>query len=132
MEAVVSTLSRYPSTNMKNWFALWARSMDIAMGAPEVIAHRLALFHRMDPWAPATMLEAQHMVLEKMQASQEAWWVWYQEMLKEGTRQAFNPEMGLHASSGHQATQRALATMHRSLKPISRRVSANVKRLRSR
>jgi len=106
--------------------------MDIAMGAPEVVARRLTMFHQTHPWTPATLLEAQRMVLEKMQASQEAWWVWYQAILKDGARQMLNPKLGLHASTGHHATRRAVATMHRSLKPISRRVSANVKRLRSR
>ena len=113
---------------MKNWFALWSRSMDIAIGAPEVIARRLAMFHPSNPWTPAAMLEAQRMLLEKVQASQESWWAAYQAWLQSAALPPFMSAAWLRPNNRH--VRHAVTAMHNSLKPVSRRVNANVKRLR--
>lgn len=118
-----------PFPTMKNWFALWARSMDIAVGAPEVVSRRLAMFQSTQPWPLATWLEAERMVLEKMQAMQECWWVLYKDMLAASALPALGTAAALQLPSA-QAAQRAMRTVHRSLHPVSRRVKANVKRLR--
>lgn len=101
------------------WLRLWTQWADLAQGAPEVIQRRLSMIAR-QPLAPQTLVESQRMVLEKMVAAGEAWWALWQGAAAVGVR----PRRG---AGGH-----AVAVASRALQPASRRVKANVKRLRRR
>lgn len=54
-------------------FQLWKRSLDVAAGAPEVIARRTSAMQR-TPWSADTLAESNRMVWEKAAAANEAWW----------------------------------------------------------
>jgi hypothetical protein len=103
--------------------------MDIATGAPEVISRRMALFHRQGPWTLAATLEAQGMILEKLQAAHESWWVLYRAAFTAGVLPPIGSPLWLRPPT-QRATQHAVRTAHRALHPLSRRVTANVRRLR--
>ena len=102
--------------------------MDIATGAPEVISRRLAMFNQPGPWTQAAMREAQQMVLEKMLAVHESWWAVVRTAFTAGMVPP-NSALWLRPPS-KRTTQQALRAAHQVLHPLSRRVNANVKRLR--
>ena len=64
------------------WIHLWTRTMDISVGAPEVISRRLQLMQPQSLWAPKTVFEMQGMVLEKAMAALESGWALYRSGLQ--------------------------------------------------
>jgi hypothetical protein len=115
---------------MSAWFSLWKRSLDVAAGAPEVIAHRSRSLHR-TPWAADTLLESNRMVAEKMAAANEAWWSLWRDSLALGLPRLPWPPTGAWLPPFDGASQtRALRAADRALKPYARRVAANKARLR--
>src|SRR5512146_80883 len=111
---------------------LWARTSDISLGAPEVIARRLHLLQPATLWSPASLLEMQRMVLEKTTAAAEAGWaIWLAALAPFGwATPAAVPWWG--SSHQQRLASHAVRSAHRALAPVSRRVKANVKRLRPR
>lgn len=115
---------------MASWFDLWKRWTDIAVGAPQVVSHRLGMLHGA-PLAPATIVEANTMVFEKMAAANEVWWSLWSDSMR--VRWPVLPSAAsrnlwwgpLDAISPHHAVRAA----HRALAPVSRRVKANNARL---
>jgi hypothetical protein len=108
---------------------LVTNSMDIALGAPRVINHRMRMMGPTALWSPTTLIEAQLMVWEKLHAAFECWLV----VGAAAFAPAAWPALGAGAwTAGGQRrmAQHALRTAHRTLHPYSRRVKANVKRLR--
>ena len=115
---------------MTPWYKLWTHQVDIAMGAPEVVARRVSKM--VEPgamWSTDQWLESQRMVLEKWEAAWRAWWATYggaswprlsTPLMIDWTRH-FSPH----------ATTRAVRSANRALSPYSSRVKANAKRLRS-
>jgi hypothetical protein len=104
--------------------------MDISVGAPEVISRRLQLMQPHTLWSPANLLEVQRMVAEKMMALAESnWAIW-----RAAWAMAAWPLAGTSAwwTPTHQQrmARHALRATDRALAPLSRRVNANVKRLR--
>ncbi|TMH09166.1 MAG: hypothetical protein E6H79_00745 [Betaproteobacteria bacterium] len=104
--------------------------MDIATGAPEVISRRLAMFNQPGPWTQAAMREAQRMVLEKLLAAHESWWAVVRTAFTAGLVPPVGSALWLRPPS-KRATQQAMRAAHQVLHPVSRRVNANVKRLRN-
>ncbi|HXD06804.1 MAG TPA: hypothetical protein VN680_12175 [Burkholderiaceae bacterium] len=98
-------------------FQLWSQWLDLSVGAPIVISRRLDLFHR-SPFEPQTIIESQRMVWEKAMAFSEMWWSLWRVGWPAGS---FLPVLKPRRGSIHLA--------NRSLKPITRRVRANVRRL---
>ncbi len=92
---------------MKAWLTLYQRSLALG-GASEVIARRVHMMGH-SPWSPATWFEMNQMVSEKMLAASESWW----------------------SMCSSPATWWLPAT-NRALLPYTRRVNANLKRLRKR
>ena len=109
------------------WLALWTRATEIAVGAPEVVARRLQLMQPASLWTPATLLEMQQMVAEKMFAAAESGWaIWYAGLSMAGTMPWWAPVQQ------RRLAHHAMRSAHRALAPVSRRVRANVRRLRRR
>ena len=110
------------------WISLWTRAMDISTGAPEVVARRLHLMRPEGLWSPATWIEMQQMVIEKMVAAAESGWALYSAAVAPvawaGAAQWWAP------AHQRRLTHHAVRSAHRALDPVSRRVKANVKRLR--
>ncbi len=105
--------------------AWWTPWVEIGLGAPEVIARRLDLMARR-PLAPQTWAESQRMVLEKMAAAGAAWWA-----LWRGAASMPWPTWTTHGPRPpRDAARRAASVASRVAKPASRRVRANVARLR--
>jgi len=115
---------------MTPWHKLWSHQVDIATGAPEVIARRVAMMYEPGAmWSTDQWLESQRMVLEKWEAAWRSWWATYAgaslprlttPMLTDWTRM-MTPGM----------TTRSVRTANRALAPVSSRVKSNAKRLRS-
>lgn len=105
------------------WLKLWNRSTQIAVGAPEVVAHRLHLFCAPWPWTPSTVIESQQMVWEKMLTAGEMWWTLWMGVWSPAAL------LGSRGWDGRYHPH-ALHAMHRALEPVSSRVNANVRRLR--
>jgi len=101
------------------WITLFARSYEIALGAPQVIAARVQLLNQ-PVWPLATWLEAQRMVWEKMLAASEIWWGFWR------AAPVARPRTRLGLPHHH------VATANRALGPLARKVNANVRRLRKR
>ena len=115
---------------MTPWHKLWTHQVDIAMGAPEVIARRVAqMYEPQAMWSTDQWLESQRMVLEKWEAAWRAWWATYggSGIPRLGTPLVFD---WTRHFTPHDAT-RAVRTANRALSPYSSRVKANAKRLRS-
>ena len=109
------------------WLALWLRTAEIAVGAPEVVGRRLQLMQPASVWTPAALFEMQQMVAEKMFAAAESGWAIYLAgMSMAGVAPWWAP--------AHQQrfADHAVRAVHRALAPVSRRVRANVRRLRRR
>jgi len=115
---------------MKTWFTLWQRSLAIATGSPEVVSRRMQMLQQPAPWTTTNVLEAQNMVLEKVQAAGESWWALYRGSINSATLPAWGSAQWLQPATGLQIARRTARTAHQALTPISRRVNANVKRLR--
>lgn len=119
---------------MKSLNTLWSRYMDIAIGAPEVIARRLTWLGEPSPWTPDKMWEAQLMVWEKATAASRAWWAMYAASMPHlpwpPAGVLSRPEASAQATrrSARKATQMA----SQALQPYSSAVNRNVKRLRKR
>jgi hypothetical protein len=114
---------------MSAWFGLWKRSLDVAAGAPEVIAHRTGAMHR-TPWAPDTLAESNRMVWEKVAAVNESWWsMWRDSFALRWPRMSW-PPAGMLPPFGAASQARAVRAADRALKPIAKRVRANKARLR--
>ena len=58
---------------MNSWHTAWNRTMEIAVGAPQVISHRVGMMLHPAAWSPTTAAELQQMVAEKVQAATESW-----------------------------------------------------------
>lgn len=115
---------------MSAWFSLWKRSLDVAAGAPEVIAHRSRALHQ-EPWALQTMIESNRMVAEKVVAAQQAWWSLWRDSLSLRWPPLQWPPAGQwlpRLDASHQV--HALRSAERALRPVARRVKANQARLR--
>jgi hypothetical protein len=113
------------------WIHLWTRTMDISVGAPEVISRRLQLMQPQSLWAPKTVFEMQGMVLEKAMAALESGWALYRSGLQTFAWPAFGSALWWAPAHQRRLSQHALRSANRALAPLSRRVKANVKRLRS-
>ena len=115
---------------MSAWFQLWKRSLDVAAGAPEVIAHRTRAMHRA-PWASDTLIESNRMVAEKMAAAGEAWWSLWRDSFALRWPGMPWPPAGVWLRPLNDAShEQAVRAADRALKPIARRVRANQARLR--
>lgn len=138
-------------------FPLYRNHQAIALGAPEVIARRLALFAQPD-WSlnPAHTFEAVQMVAEKWMAFGLAWQsmaLQAGELQTEWTLHAYRQWLHyarftpwsvwspwqLWQRSAREFAKTAARTAHQSsigidaaLEPVSARVSANARRLRRR
>ena len=108
---------------------LVSHSMDIAFGAPKVINHRMKLMGPTAVWSPATAIEAQLMVVEKIHAAFECWLAMCSATFAAAAWPAPGSSAWWTAGGQRRMTQRALRAANRALKPLSRRVTANVKRL---
>ena len=115
---------------MTPWYKLWNHQIDIAMGAPEVIARRVAqMYEPKTMWSTDQWLESQRMVLEKWEAAWRAWWATYggsslprlASAAHVRLDTAFQPASGDPRRTQYQSGPR----------PVSSRVKANAKRLRS-
>jgi hypothetical protein len=122
---------------MKSLNTLWSRYMDIALGAPEVVARRLAWFGEASPWTPERLWEAQRMVWEKAGAASRAWWAMYAAGLpllvpppvgRVDPRRSAAVVLRETRRRGEHVTRAA----SQALQPFSSTVSQNVRRLRKR
>lgn len=115
---------------------LWTRYMDIALGAPEVIARRLTWFGEPSPWTPERMWEAQLMVWEKAAAASRAWWSMYAAsipVMAWPPAGLLNPQRtGVAVREAQRHGRRMTQTASQVLQPYSSTVNKNVKRLRKR
>ena len=115
---------------MTPWYKLWTHQMDIATGAPEVVARRVAKMYEPGAmWSTDQWLESQRMVIEKWEAAWKSWWAIY----GGATLPRLSAPMMIdwtRPMTPRQAT-RAVHTANRALAPVSSRVKANAKRLRS-
>lgn len=114
---------------MHSMTRLVTHSMDIAFGAPKVINHRMKLMGPTALWSPATALEAQLMVVEKMHAGFECWLAMCSAAFKPTAWPAPGAPAWWTATGQRRMRQHALRSANSTLKPLSRRVNANVKRL---
>jgi hypothetical protein len=116
---------------MSAWFSLWKSSLDVASGAPKVIAHRTTAM-RKTPWSPDTVVECNRMVAEKMLTAGEAWWsLWRDSMALRLPRMSWPPAGMVLPPLDVLSHERAVRAAGRALKPYARRVAANQRRLRS-
>ena len=113
------------------WLSLWTRATDISVGAPEVISRRLHLMQPHSLWSPTTMFEMQGMVMEKALASFESAWALYRAGLQTFAWPAFGTALWWAPAHQRRLSQHAVRSANRALAPLSRRVNANVKRLRA-
>ena len=111
------------SANQNLWY-LWQTSARMAMEVPLVMSQRIWMFSQ--PWDEKTMAEYQLMFAEKAQGWGEVWQIWLQT----------SPMLmcsALHKPMSTQQYQRVLnksiRSANKSIKPLSRRVHANHKRL---
>lgn len=104
--------------------------MSIATGTPEVVSRRMQLLQQPAPWTTSNLLEAQNMVLEKVHAAGESWWALYRGSMNGAALPAWGSAQWLQPATGLQIARRTARTANQALTPISRRVNANVKRLR--
>jgi hypothetical protein len=112
------------------WIELSKRALDISLGAPEVISRRFALMQPHSLWSPATALEMQRMVLEKSVAAIESAWALYRANLALFAWPTFGSAAWWAPSHQRRMAHHAARSAHRALAPVSRRVKANVQRLR--
>ncbi|HWP18186.1 MAG TPA: hypothetical protein VNO84_03590 [Burkholderiaceae bacterium] len=113
---------------MPPWITLWTRSLEIAFGAPEVIARRLQMMYAPSPWTLETWLESQRMVWEKGFAAWRAWTtLWFGVWPRSLPRWDQPLASGKWSQRWHEDTAR---TWHQALKPYSTTVRANARRLR--
>jgi hypothetical protein len=121
-----------PKPAVSPWLELWKRSFDLSTRAPEVVAHRLRALQR-TPWAPATLIESNVMVWEKIAAMQESWWSLWRDATAfrwPATRMkptATNLWLLPFSTAPHSHVARSAS---RALQPLARRVNANRTRLR--
>jgi len=103
-------------TNALN--TLWSRTLAISLGGPEVVARRVALMSSPAGWSPAGANEMQSMMIEKMEATTEAFGALFR---------------GLASTTWGGdwfAPAAMLRTANQMVQPLSDRVEANVGRLR--
>jgi hypothetical protein len=112
------------------WISLWTRTMDISVGAPEVISRRLQLMQPHTLCAPGTLFEMHGMVMEKALAAFESGWALYRAGLQTFTWPAVGSSLWWAPAHQRRLSQHALRSANQALAPLSRRVNANVKRLR--
>ena len=115
---------------MSAWFQLWKRSLDVAAGAPEVIAHRAGALHR-SPWSAGTLAESNRVVWEKLAAANESWWSLCRDSFALRWPGMPWPPAGVWLPPvDAESSTRAARAADRALKPIAKRVRANKARLR--
>ena len=104
------------SANQNLWY-LWQTSARMAMEVPLVMSQRIWMFSQ--PWDEKTMAEYQLMFAEKAQGWGEVWQIWLQT----------SPMLMCSAWHKPMSTQQYQRVLNKSIKPLSRRVHANHKRL---
>ena len=104
------------SANQNLWY-LWQTSARMAMEVPLVMSQRIWMFSQ--PWNEKTMAEYQLMFAEKAQGWGEVWQIWLQT----------SPMLMCSAWHKPMSTQQYQRVLNKSIKPLSRRVHANHKRL---
>ena len=113
---------------MNSWHTAWNRTMEIAVGAPQVISHRVGMMLHPAAWSPTTAAELQQMVAEKVQAATESWAVLCQAALS--PIPLTTTSMGWWgAGYPESVADHAASVMNQALLPVSRCVNANVDRL---
>lgn len=108
------------------WQQLWLQNLQIFTEAPQVIGQRITLFSQ-PFWSTSTLYEFQSMYWEKVAAVQEiyaTWWLFCSSVHQQNrlldVRRPYRYHEWLNDS---------VSTANHSLKPVSRRVHANIKRL---
>ena len=111
------------SANQNLWY-LWQTSARMAMEVPLVMSQRIWMFSQ--PWDEKTMAEYQLMFAEKAQGWGEMWQIWLQSapMLMCTTWQ--NP---MSTQQYQKVFNKSIRSANKSIKPLSRRVHANHRRL---
>jgi hypothetical protein len=112
------------------WISLWTRAMDISTGAPEVISRRLHLMQPHSLWSLSTLLEMQRMVMEKMAAVAESGWALYASSLAQSAWPMLGTTEWWAPTHQRRLSHHALRSVDKALAPMSKRVNANVRRLR--
>jgi hypothetical protein len=110
-------------------FGFYKHATDIAFGAPRVISHRL---HRMGPaaaWSPATAIEAQLMVTEKVHAMGECWLACWAAVCAPAAWPLLGAAPWWTPGAQQRTHKHLVHSANRMLQPLSSRVNANVKRL---
>ena len=105
------------SANQNLWY-LWQTSARMAMEVPLVMSQRIWMFSQ--PWDEKTMAEYQLMFAEKAQGWGEVWQIWLQT----------SPMLMCSAWHKPMSTQQYQRVLNKSIKPLSRRVHANHRRLK--
>ena len=111
------------SSNHDLWY-LWQTSTRMAMEVPMVMSQRMWMFSQ--PWTEKTVAEYQLMFAEKAQGWGEMWQIWLQTapMLTCTTWQS--PMTTLQYQK---VLNKSIRSANKSIKPLSRRVHANHRRL---
>jgi len=120
------------------WWKLALSVSEIAWTAPRVIQERTSSMMRSPGLSNAVdRREATRMIVEKVQAAQEAQWVLWQHALASQQEawsrlwtRRFSPTGAFpSAAAGRRAVADSTVLAHRALQPTRRRVKANARRL---
>ena len=117
------------------WMSLWKQSLDIATGSPQVVHKRVGMMSK-QPWSTDAWWEAHRMIVEKMTASAEYWQILLTKSMPTGTINPWAlwsgtslcPPTHSHRTVAH-AMHHGAKALDAALKPVSKRVRGNVKRL---
>ena len=101
----------------------WQTSMRMAFEMPWVMGRRLWMFSQ--PWDDKTTREYQLMFLEKTDGFSEAW----QYLLQSSVVNPWLLAQPANLQQYERLLQQSLHSMNQTLKPLSRRVHANHRRL---
>ena len=111
------------SANQNLWY-LWQTSARMAMEVPLVMSQRMWMFSQ--PWDEKTMAEYQLMFAEKAQGWGEVWQIWLQTSPMLMCSVWHKP---MSTQQYQRVLNKSIRSANKSIKPLSRRVHANHKRL---
>ena len=103
---------------------LWHNSTRMLFEVPMVMAQRMTMFSQ--PWTEQTVQEFQLMFVEKAQGWSEAWLIWMKTAPKYTQVAMKNP---MDVVTYQRTMSKSVRSANQSIKPLSRRVHANHKRL---
>lgn len=111
------------TSNQEIW-QLWQTSMRMAFEVPVVMSQRMWMFSQ--PWNEKTVSEYQMMFAEKAQGWGEVWQIW---MKTNPTMSFYAWQKPMTVGQYGSMVNKSIRSANQSMKPLSRRVHANHKRL---